>query len=230
MEYHLAIPTKLLEARPLPPICMSSGTREGVSYRSMLLRERTPILLDIVLGYFAGDVDTLRVNIPIGARAASMLRWQPLVYVFAMFTVAGLSIMSIVGLQGLLPTGGPGLVGFAIALSGLIAYRVWRRSITPVILVDYDPDVTVLAVRRPDVAAAIEQYVAQLRLPTDLRAELRAMQVRLHNARGTRSSLPEEAHRGALSATEAERGGEISTMPEHEGALSSIEHPDDDRP
>ena len=58
MEYHLAIPTKLLEARPLPPICMSSGTREGVSYRSMVLRERTSIVLEIVLGQLVQGILT----------------------------------------------------------------------------------------------------------------------------------------------------------------------------
>ena len=222
MEYHLAIPTKLLEARPLPPVCMSSGVREGVSYRSMVLHERVPILPELVLRVLGGGSETLRVNIPISARAASMLRWQPLVYVLSMFTVAGLSIVSIVGLQGVLPSGGPGLVGFAVALSGFIAYRAWRSSITPVVLVDYDADVTVLAVKRPDVAAAIEEYVARLRLPTELRTELRAKQARLHRTRGTRSSLPEEARRGALSGADVYVGGEI-TVQEHDGALSAVD-------
>jgi hypothetical protein len=231
MEYHLAIPTKYLESRPLPLVCVASGTPEGVSYYSLVLRERLPALISMIYFPMGGAGDTLRVNVPLSRWPATVLRWQPLVYVCSMFIVAGLSSMAAVGLQDALPNGGSVAVGMAIAVAGFIAYRSWRWSITPVALVDYDARVTVLAVKRADVAAAIERHVADLLVSADLRSELRASQARLHRARGTRSSLPEEDHRGALTAptssggdlTEATSIGALSTAgPDvpHEGRRS----------
>jgi hypothetical protein len=225
MEYHLAIPTELLEARPLPQICLASGAREGVSYRSLLLRERVPILASIILltmpllwmGAAAGD--TLRINVPLGRRASTSSRWGAAIDACAMVILFGLCIVSTFVLDGVVPRGAAALFGFGSGLVGWIGYRVWRRSTAPVALVDYDDRVTVLAVRRADVAAEIERYVAGLRVPDDLRRELRTSQARLHRARGTWSSLPEEAHRGALS-TASVVGGKLSNLSESTGALA----------